>query len=182
MLRMRIFKVLYMTLCFKCYILNSSLHLNYLSPISKMFLDSHWVNQIPDVTSQLSSRLQLWDTPKVIFCSWKMAFLKCWICIMWECKTQCVTKLKWALKNKVGPEKVLLLSGLYDKIWALSFFFFCCCCWFKHSNEKLLCKQVLWMSFFIWLCKVVNNDNNNVTCAKHRWASLAEIINVLTFS
>lgn len=59
MLRMRIFKVLYMTLCFKCYILNSSLHLNYLSPISKMFLDSHWVNQIPDVTSQLSSRLQL---------------------------------------------------------------------------------------------------------------------------
>lgn len=175
MLRMRIFKVLYMTLCFKCYILNSSLHLNYLSPISKMFLDSHWVNQIPDVTSQLSSRLQL------IFCSWKMAFLKCWICIMWECKTQCVTKLKWALKNKVGPEKVLLLSGLYDKIWALSFFF-CCCCWFKHSNEKLLCKQVLWMSFFIWLCKVVNNDNNNVTCAKHRWASLAEIINVLTFS
>lgn len=124
MLRMRIFKVLYMTLCFKCYILNSSLHLNYLSPISKMFLDSHWVNQIPDVTSPLSSRLQLWDTPKVIFCSWKMAFLKCWICIMWECKTQCVTKLKWALKNKVGPEKVLLLSGLYDKIWALSFFFF----------------------------------------------------------
>lgn len=59
MLRMRIFKVLYMTLYFKCYILNSSLHLNYLSPISKMFLDSHWVNQIPDVTSQLSSRLQL---------------------------------------------------------------------------------------------------------------------------